>query len=448
MVRRQSCCLGVGVVTAALLVVGLELEARLGVAGVGWLAGFAAEVYAAWLPGLVGGLGERSDMAGLELAPLWPVGWQVGVVGLVAWGASWVGMAVGAWRSRLLLALAGGLVLVVGTAVIYVGTLAWAVRGPEEGWWVLVRPVVLEPSSLLVAAWVGSACGWLIGASGCLRIEARRVRQLAGRVRALAVPALAARVGGAFPLGEGREVVVLEWRLSGLDELVGEGGREVMAEVWERFQARVEARIKLRGGYLELVRPGQVRACFWAPLAGRRPALRALRAALELRDELEGAQLAVLDELGWGIDYGIGVAAGEVFLDERGAGEHARLEVVGGVLGLAALLAVENRKYGSRVLVDGRAVQQAGEAVRVRPFDLIEREGGGVIEPYELVGEVRHLTAEDEVRREAFWEGVLHLRAGAKERAAEAFGRAGEGLGDERDRPLEFYRRAVAGLVR
>ena len=101
-------------------------------------------------------------------------------------------------------------------------------------------------------------------------------------------------------------------------------------------------------------------------------------------------------------------------------------------------LAGANRSYGSSILIGARTQQLAEGAIEVRPMEMLyEPEGGIMFEVYELLSGAGELSAADASSRDAFWQGVVHLRQGLLQEAIQQFNAARrDGVLDP---PLDYY---------
>ena len=99
-----------------------------------------------------------------------------------------------------------------------------------------------------------------------------------------------------------------------------------------------------------------------------------------------------------------------------------------------------NRQYGSKILVGARAQRLAEKTVEVRPLELVKSaENGAVVEIYELIAFCGCLTSEEQLRRDAYWEGMVYLRSGRNTDALQRFEMATDHESEEPDPVLEYF---------
>ena len=154
-------------------------------------------------------------------------------------------------------------------------------------------------------------------------------------------------------------VTVLFADVVGSTELGEAHDPEAVQKLLRTYLARMTARVERHGGVVEKFIGDAVMAVFGLPAVHEDDALRALRAAVEMRDAIV--------ELG--IEGRIGLESGEVFV-----GTAERL-ATGRAVTTAARL--EQAAQPGEILVGEGTMQLAGEAVTAEPLKPLELKGKG-----------------------------------------------------------------------
>ena len=96
-----------------------------------------------------------------------------------------------------------------------------------------------------------------------------------------------------------------------------------------------------------------------------------------------------------------------------------------------------NAEYGSEVLVSSETVAASLDGLEVRPMELVSRGNRRNAEVYELLALKHGLTEKEAAAREAFRQGVVHLRKGDPAAARKMFERAA--IDGVKDAPLAYF---------
>jgi class 3 adenylate cyclase len=159
--------------------------------------------------------------------------------------------------------------------------------------------------------------------------------------------------------GEARVVTVLMSDLRGFTALSEELGPERMVALLNRYLARMTAVVERHDGNVaELLGDGLV-ILFGAPVAHPDDALRAVRCAVAMHQELALFNAAE----GRRLQMGIGVDTGEVVAGNIGAESHMKYGVVGAAINVAARL--ESFTLGNQVLISGATRDAAAAAAEI-----------------------------------------------------------------------------------
>lgn len=354
--------------------------------------------------------------------------WQYPVLVAVALAVAWTSVDIaGGWRKF-------GVALAVAMLVLGL-SFTLAVWGQ-----------LFEPLSGVLAVAGSYVVGALHSRSRGGAKQRTFVDLLGGRLSGAALNSLVADPSRAKLAGGGRELSILVMRITNGNDLGGVMKSADLVAMTNFVNAAVSEFLLERGGYLESVGPEGVRVLFGLPKANPDHAAAVCRAALELRARL--GELARECEGRWlqVPEFGVGVMSGHMATGVFGAGGLAHFGALGGESEFARRLAGANRSYGSVVLIGARTQQMAEASVEVRPMEMLyEPESGIMFEVYELLSQAGELSAVDAASRDAFWQGVVHLRQGLMEESMGQFNLARrEGVVDP---PLDYYLSKIDWLL-
>jgi adenylate cyclase len=200
-----------------------------------------------------------------------------------------------------------------------------------------------------------------------------------------------------------------------------------------------------KGGYLDECAGETLRVIFGAPLTDENHAVRASEAALELMHELDAVNTECMQRWNQALDFRIGVNSGEMVCAAYGSNRLGTFSVAGESVDFARRLCAANTIYGSRILTGSHTLELGGQALEVRPMELVRtRDERSREEVYELLG-LRNTLPDDTLnRRDLFWKGIIYYREKLWDEALDHFRAAlpREGI----DAPLEFYIRRTEQL--
>ncbi len=197
--------------------------------------------------------------------------------------------------------------------------------------------------------------------------ERERLRDLFGRHVGTQVASRALEQSD-FPRGDVQYAAVLFIDLVGSTTFAVDHPPERIAEALNEFLAIVVDTVDANLGFINKFEGDAALAIFGAPQQIDDPAAGALRAARTLRVALRS-----LDSM----DFGIGVAAGQVFAGDIGATQRYEYTVIGEPVNCAARLSDLAKSEPSRVLVAQHVVDSADadEAQRWRALDPVVLRG-------------------------------------------------------------------------
>src|SRR5712692_5356706 len=187
----------------------------------------------------------------------------------------------------------------------------------------------------------------------------------------------------ADPSRERRKLVTLVFcDLSGSTSLGERLDPESVRDLMFRYFHTVRSAIERHGGTVEKFVGDAVLAVFGVPVAHEDDALRALRAAAEMRDRLERLNDDLERRFGSRIALHIGVNTGEVVVGDPASNETF---VTGDAVNVAARL--QQAAQENEILVGERSLLLAHAAVSVEPLEPLKLKGKSELLPaYRLLG--------------------------------------------------------------
>ena len=242
-----------------------------------------------------------------------------------------------------------------------------------------------------------------------------------------------------------RELTVLSCRVLNYSELGAQLEPEEMEKLSSGFLKAVAEFLVSKGAYLDSCNEDGVRVLFGFPHDDEYHAVTACKVALELRQRLVNLAKEMEDRWHKQPALGVALASGELTCGLFGFSEFQFYGAVGESLEFCHRLCGINLIYGSHVLLSNRSYHLAKEAIEVRPMEMVlAPKVHPVSEVYELLAEKGSFSEVEAAARDAFWQGVVHLRKGDFPRAIADFQRAK--IENRDDLPLRYFsERAEAG---
>ena len=225
--------------------------------------------------------------------------------------------------------------------------------------------------------------------------------------------ACTAPLGAATPAGSRKTVTIIFSDLVGSTALGEALDSEALREVLDRYFAEMSACVERHGGIVEKYIGDAVMAVFGLPRAHEDDAMRALRAAVDMRNALAGLNDELEERWGVSLTSRSGVYTGEVVTGDPATGQRL---VTGDAVNTAARL--EQAAPFGEVLVGETTVALAMDGVEVEAVEPVAAKGKAEPLPaYRLVSMARSHPA---LRTDATMVG----RAGELNALLEAFDRA------------------------
>ncbi len=252
------------------------------------------------------------------------------------------------------------------------------------------------------------------------------------------------RQQGGAPKAGRHQATALTCRLLNETALLRELEPELWGDLMNRGRRLLGDFFVGAGGYLEEAGPGRLRAWFGFPNADETHALSAASAALEAVRRLPEWEQELERLCGKRPRFGLALTSGEMLAASLAEGAQTVWRLSGPAAELGDKLALENARFGSRLLASSATHQKAADGLEVRPLDLLPQGDSGTLsEVYEVLALKHGLSEDQAVARDAFWQGVILLRKGDTEGARRQFERA-EMAGVE-DAPLAYFKAKLKG---
>jgi len=286
------------------------------------------------LPGLTLSLalliGVPVALAVVRLRPLWavPAAWlpsQIGALVLVL--AIW--QAHRLWVPLIPLLLAGSLSY-VGTMVYLELTSERQRRKLQQSWAQRVSPEVLKV---------------ILSNPGATKVAGRKL-----------------------------EATVLFSDLQGFTTFCHDAAPEVVVENLNRCLDLVTRCVRRHGGTVHKFIGDGVMAVFGDPVAHPDHAMRAIRAAQDMQQEMERMRLT-LDGDQWVPNLRVGIHTGEVVSGDVGSAEMLEYTVIGDTVSTASRLEGLNKEYGTGIMVSAAALHSAGDGIPSKRLGMAQIRG-------------------------------------------------------------------------
>jgi class 3 adenylate cyclase/tetratricopeptide (TPR) repeat protein len=202
-------------------------------------------------------------------------------------------------------------------------------------------------------------------------------------------PACSAPLAPSTPAREVRKTVSIVFcDVTGSTALGERLDPESMRDVQSRYFDTMRGAIERHGGTVEKYIGDAVMAVFGIPVLHEDDALRAARAAADMREDLAALNKELERDRGVTIEVRIGVNTGEVVAGDPGEG---KASVTGDAVNVAARL--EQHAEPGQVLLGGATYRLVRDAVDAEPVEPLELKGkSGLVAAWSLLG-VREVTS-------------------------------------------------------
>jgi adenylate cyclase len=115
---------------------------------------------------------------------------------------------------------------------------------------------------------------------------------------------------------------------------------------------------------------------FWgAPIADAEQAVHALRAAIDMQNELSAMRAEILREAGVELHMRIGINRGDCIVGNMGGKSHFNYTLMGDAVNVASRMEGVNKVYGTGILVSDAVASAAKSKFRFREIDTVRVKG-------------------------------------------------------------------------
>ena len=273
-----------------------------------------------------------------------------------------VGILVGLMAALMpYMAAAAGALLIAG------GWTWYSLRAFDDGLWVNMAQPLL---AIAVASFSGTAYQYFVEGA-----EKRKVKRLFGRYVSRDVfQQLVAHPELAVLGGRRREMSVLFSDIRGFTTLTEGGDAEELVSQLNEYFSRMVATVFKHHGTVDKFVGDMVMALFGAPLDDPEHAEHAVRAAVEMVNELGELNRKWAAEKRAQLDIGIGINSGEMIAGNIGSSSIMSYTVIGDNVNLGARLESLNKDYGSRIIISDATRSRLHGSYEIRPLgDVIVR---------------------------------------------------------------------------
>lgn len=175
--------------------------------------------------------------------------------------------------------------------------------------------------------------------------------------------------------GEKRRITVLFSDIRGFTSLSEQLPPEQLVSVLNRYLSPMTEIVLSERGTLDKYMGDAIMALYNAPVDVADHSERACRSALRMLEELERLNAALVAEIGFRIDIGIGLNTGEAVVGNMGTALRFDYTAIGDAVNLAARLEGQNIIYGTHVLASEETHAACDRSFLFRPLDLLRVKG-------------------------------------------------------------------------
>ncbi|MCB1242365.1 MAG: adenylate/guanylate cyclase domain-containing protein [Verrucomicrobiales bacterium] len=352
-----------------------------------------------WLAHVFGAAGIFPRDGGVVVA------WFVPILTIVvAFGVAWCAVDIPEVGQKLLVFLTT-LVVVSGVA------LSAALFG-----------IMVEPFSALSGATLAAGAGLFYASTEPGRRKRVLQTVLGNRISRSSFHRLLNRRDPIDFKGVSRDATVLTFRILSCSEAQDSMSPSDTVAMTNLYLRNIADFLLERGAYLDESSPDCVRVFFGLLEEDERHAEYACRAALELGLRLRNLDTECENRYFRRLHHGVAVCSGRITMGIYGSPRHFFLSAIGGEIDYCRRLSRANLIYQSQVIIGASTYARASELLEIRPLEMFyDPDVHQMTEIYELLALAGGLGSLQKVRRDAFWEGVIHYRAGRYEEAIERF---------------------------
>ena len=257
--------------------------------------------------------------------------------------------------------------LPLALAAAYVGTSCWLFAHNQV--WELVAPLAA------LALCAVSAYAFLLFTEGREKAKIRRMFSQYVSPAALAMMTDQFEEYTAVGAGHKETVSVLFADIRGFTSLSENNAPEAIVQMLNHYFAAMTEAIHRHHGTIDKFIGDAIMAVWGAPIKSATHADDAVRAALEMRQQLIGINAWLAQRGGAPIDIGIGINSGEVVMGSIGSALKADYTVIGDNVNLASRLEGLTKIYDCPILVSESTLYAMTQPVPARIVDMVRVKG-------------------------------------------------------------------------
>ena len=291
------------------------------------------------------------------------------------------------------------IIIALGAGAIAIGRIPRAV---------IAFPGVLVPLAGLATLWLWAFSGlhYLLPPSGALavlaggftvaladrvaleRFEKQRVRAVLSRYMAPEVVGELLRTPGAAELGGKRaEITILFADIRGFTAIAERVSPEAVINLLNDYLSVMTDIIFRHGGTIDKFEGDAIVAFFGAPQRRDDDALRAVRAALEMRKQIERVSLQWEALAGAQLRIGVGINTGVAIVGNVGSARRMDYTVIGDAVNLASRLQGLTKAHGTDILISEATLAKIGATARCKALGPMQIQGrAGSVSVFEVLG--------------------------------------------------------------
>ncbi len=175
--------------------------------------------------------------------------------------------------------------------------------------------------------------------------------------------------------GERREVTILFTDLAGFTSIAETLQSEQVATIINRHLSEATETIQRHGGTVDKFIGDGVMAFWGAPIADAEQALHAVRAAIDMQNELAATRATLQREMGVELYMRIGVNRGECIVGNMGGNSHFNYTLMGDAVNLASRIEGVNKVYATGILLSDAVADAVKGHIRLREIDTVRVKG-------------------------------------------------------------------------
>ena len=231
--------------------------------------------------------------------------------------------------------------------------------------------------------------------------------------------------------GEKKEITVLFSDIRGFTSLSEQLPPEELVTILNRYLGPMTDSIMEEQGTLDKYIGDAIMALFNAPLDVEDHAIKAVRSAIKMLENLARLNLELQDEFGITLKSGIGIHTGEAVIGNMGSRRRFDYTAIGDTVNLASRLEGRTKAYGVDIIISGDTCRQLRDWFLVRKLDRLRVKGKSEpVEIYQVIPDKNDIQAISLV--DMYYKALELYFNGDFAKALEAFEKIIEKFGNDR----------------